>query len=86
MEYQDNLRGALFKNKNMREGKKDPDYSGVAEIDGNRYYMDAWINVSKNQEKYLGVRFKLKDVAAIAKAATPQPTEPDEFLNDDIPF
>jgi hypothetical protein len=43
MGYDNNNTGALFKNDRMREGKRDPEYTGSAEVDGAEYWVSAWI-------------------------------------------
>lgn len=83
-EYDNNLTGALFKNKQQREGKKDANYRGNCEINGVEFYIDAWINDAKSGEKYMKLRFKPKDVQPAAAPAA-APAEPAAF-DDDIPF
>lgn len=85
-EYDNELKGALFKNKNMREGKKDPEYKGSATIGGVEYWVSSWINTSKAGEKYMSMNFKPKEQqAAPAPANVPQPAAALEF-DDEIPF
>ena len=84
-EYDNSLRGALFKNEDKRPDKKDPDYRGNAEVDGVEYWLDAWLNTAKDSgKKYLSIKFKRKEQPA-PKAAKPIASEPADF-NDDIPF
>ena len=68
--------GRLFRNTD----KSDPrhaDYSGKADLDGQEYYLDAWINQAKDGGKsYLKLRLK---PASIEPAAAPTP-------DDLIPF
>ena len=65
MEYDNNLRGVLFPNNRKREGKRDPDYTGNAEIDGISYFVDGWINSSKQDgKKFLSLKFKPKGAPA----------------------
>jgi len=84
MERKDNS-GALFKNDRKREGKKDADYRGTALIAGVEYYVDAWVNESKDGRKYLGVKYKPKGESAPAPAPAAAPQADPDF-NDDIPF
>ena len=46
-QYDNNLTGALFANDRKREGKKDPDYTGSAEIDGQHFWVDCWLKNPK---------------------------------------
>lgn len=84
MAYDNNNSGALFKNDDKREGKKDPDYRGQAEVDGVLYWLDAWINESKKDgRKFMSVKFKPKE----QRAGKPKPSEkPVEGFDDEIPF
>lgn len=86
MERKDNS-GALFKNDRKREGKKDADYRGTALIAGVEYYVDAWVNETKDGRKYFGVKYKPKGDAptAVPMIATP-PVPPVEDFDDSIPF
>lgn len=82
--YDDNLRGALFKNKAKRPDKQDADYRGNCEVNGVAYWIDAWINEPKNGgDKYMSLRFKPKEVQA---EPPKQETAPLEDFDDALPF
>jgi hypothetical protein len=82
--YDNSNSGALFRNEEKREGKKDPDYRGQAEIDGKYYWLDAWLNKSKKDGKtFMSVKFKAKSPPA--REGKPQPKAVEGF-SDDIPF
>lgn len=84
-EYDNELRGVLFKNKDKREGKKDADYRGNATVNGVAYWLDAWINEPKNGgDKFMAIKFKAKEAQA-APAEKPAPASQPEF-DDSIPF
>lgn len=77
--------GALFKNDRKREGKKDADYRGDAIINGVSYWIDAWVNESKDGKKYFGVKFKPKDETPTPiRQPVVQPVV--EEFDDAIPF
>lgn len=82
-EYDNELRGVLFRNEHKREGKKDADYRGRATVNGTEYWLDAWVNDGKNG-KYMSIKFKEKDAQPAAPA--PAPAVQPEPYNDDIPF
>ena len=96
--YDNSNSGALFKNDRKRPDevvkkhdgtewtRKDPDYTGKAELAGVAYYVDAWINEVKTQPGRKYLKLKFKPVAAPAATATkPAPTQ--DFVDDaDIPF
>ncbi len=85
-DYDNNLTGVLFKNDDKREGKRDPDYKGNAEIDGRQYWLSAWINESKKDgRKFMSLRFKEKEPRADAAPADKAAPPADDF-NDEIPF
>jgi uncharacterized protein (DUF736 family) len=79
MAYDNTNRGALFKNTKKRPDKKDPDYTGNMNVDGAEFWMDAWLEESKDGKKYMSVRVKPKDGA---REASPREMNPDS----EIPF
>lgn len=81
-EYDNELRGVLFRNNEKRSDKKDPDYRGSATIEGVEYWLDAWVNESKKGgDKFLSLKFKAKE----RQAEKPTSNEPPEF-DDALPF
>ena len=87
-EYDNNLRGVLFPEKEKRSDNS-PDYSGSCEIDGKQYWLDGWKRLSRSGDPFLSIRFKLKQaknsVPPVAAIAVPTVPEPPPF-GDDIPF
>ena len=49
--------GALFKN-DRKQTDQHPDYTGKCVVGGVEYYMNAWLNESKNGTKYMNFSFK----------------------------
>ncbi|MDE2022082.1 MAG: hypothetical protein KGI71_04225 [Patescibacteria group bacterium] len=83
-EYDNNLRGALFKNE-KRPGKNDPDYKGQAEIDRKPYWVSAWINESKKDgSKYMALRFEPKMAREHQGAAKNPPAKKADDFDDDL--
>ena len=83
-EYDNELRGVLFKNKAKREGKQDADYRGKATVGGVDYWLDAWINEPKaGGDKFMSIRFKAKDEQPSKPAPAAAAAEP---FDDAIPF
>jgi hypothetical protein len=82
MEYDNNLRGVLFKN-DRKQAANHPDYKGSAEVDGQQYWLSAWLKDGK-KGKFLSLSFKLKE----EETQKPVNTEPfvEDFPNDDVPF
>lgn len=43
-QYDNSNRGAVWKNQKMREGKRDPHFTGSINVDGVEYFISAWKN------------------------------------------
>lgn len=59
-DYDNNLRGALFKN-DKKQSDKHPDYKGNAEVDGVEYWVSAWIKTSGKGAKFMSLSFTAKE-------------------------
>lgn len=70
--------GSLFKNE-RKEKDTHADYRGDCVVDGQAYYMDAWVNTSKNGKKYLSVKFKPKGEKPVEAPAF-------DDADSDLPF
>lgn len=87
MAYDNELRGALFRN-DERRGDKDPIYKGTITIRGEEYWLSAWLNESKSGQKYMALKATPKmarEHSANRSKPEPKPEQSDEF-NDDTPF
>lgn len=81
-EYDNNMRGVLFKNKD-KQSDKHADYRGNCEIDGKQMWVDAWIKESKKDgSKFMSLSFKPK-MAREHQGAPRNPPPPQDF---DEPF
>jgi len=78
MEKRDNS-GVLFKN-DKKEQEKHPDYKGSIMVDGNEYWLSAWIKDGKTG-KFMGLALSPKDGQPPATKSTPS-----DLKDDDIPF
>ena len=58
-EFDNNLRGVLFKN-DKKETDKSPDYRGNCEIGGQEYWVSAWVKQGKSG-KFLSLSFTEKN-------------------------
>lgn len=87
MQRKDN-NGVLFKN-DQKQGDNHPDYKGSAMVDGSDYWLSAWINVSKNGQKYMSIKLNPKDQVhndgVQRSQQNVQQSFNDEF-DQDIPF
>jgi hypothetical protein len=50
-------RGVLFRNKNQREGRRDPDYTGTINHNGVEYWLSGWLKKSGPGSKNPGENF-----------------------------
>lgn len=54
-QYDDELRGTLWKN-DRKENDRHPDYKGRAQIDGQTYWLAAWLRTPKRGgDKFLSI-------------------------------
>ena len=74
MESKD-MTGVLFPVEN-KQSDKHPNLTGNIVIKGEKYYISAWSNISKNGKKYISLKANEEQ-----KKQANTPTE-----NDDIPF
>ena len=79
MEYDNNNRGALFKN-NKRTHDKQPEYTGSVEVNNVEYYLSAWVKESKNGQKFFSLSFTPKD------QPQGEPVTQNVSVDDQIPF
>lgn len=78
--YDNNLRGALFRNLDATEANKQPHYRGVTEIDGKKYDISGWIEESSTLSKlkgakFLSIKLSLQDNMLDEVVTQPQTTE-----------
>lgn len=78
-EYDNNMSGALFKNK-KKSSDKHPDYTGNCEINKEEMWVSAWLKTSKSGETFMSLAFTPKEAIA-----SPKPAQAIEDM-EDIPF
>lgn len=81
-QYDNNLRGALFKN-NKRTNEKQPEYTGNCEINGVEYRVSAWVKESQSGTKFFSMAYTPKEEQAVTSSVT---TTPAVDVNSEIPF
>lgn len=75
--------GILRRNE-ARKSDKHAHYRGSAEVDGQEYWLDAWINTPDGDKPYMKLSFKPREARA-EPARKPQPSMADA-LDDEVPF
>lgn len=95
MNYDNTNRGVLFSNSDRkRDGKRDPDYTGKIDVGGTEYFLDAWINASKDGKKYMSLKVKHKgaspppsrDPRVTKYASNADQRQQQNFDDSEIPF
>jgi hypothetical protein len=61
LETQRTNHGYLYRRLAPKRNDKAPDMEGEAWVDGNRYSLAGWVNISKRGKKYLGLKFTPAD-------------------------
>lgn len=88
MEYDNNMRGVLFRN-DRKEKETHPDYKGSCEVDGVEMWISAWIKDGKNG-KFMSLSFTQKEQAhnkGMSQARNVIAAQVQEDFDDqDIPF
>ena len=79
MEYNNENRGALFKNE-RRDDEKFPHYKGSLNVEGVDFWLSAWIKLRKDGQKFMSLSIKNKN----ADADKPKKAKQQDF--DDMPF
>lgn len=85
--YDNDMSGALFKNKKKEEGDKKPEYTGQCEINGQEMWISAWVKESA-RGKFFSMRFTPKEEM---QKPTPKRSlqsakdDVDAMMDDDLP-
>lgn len=95
MAYDNTNSGALFRNE-RKESDNHPDYTGSMNINGEDFWLSAWVNEAKQGtnigKKFFSIKARPKNEAAnqspsqSANQASQKLQEPAPTYDDDIPF
>lgn len=81
-EYNNELQGSLFKN-DKKTTDSHPDYKGSAQVNGEEFWLSAWINTSKDgAKKYMKLKFEPKQ----AQESPANTVTLSDDTDDDLPF
>jgi len=85
-DYDDTNRGAIWPNDRMREGKRDPQFTGSLNVDGTEYWVSAWKRKvdAKPGSPSLSFSVNRKDQNRAPRPES-QPESRDDY-SDEIPF
>lgn len=92
-EYDNEMRGAAFKNDRKKKGDKKPHYTGTIQIDGEEYWVSVWLQEIKRGkregETMLSMAFNEKDEEGGSRKRKPsrqKEDDPGDDFDDEIPF
>lgn len=80
-DYDNTNSGALFKN-DQKQTDKHPDYRGSINVNGEEFWLSAWLKTSKAGKKFMSLNVSAKD-----KQGQPERRQDSAPpVDDDIPF
>jgi len=84
MNHDNTNSGALFKND--KQGKETrPDYRGTLDVNGQQFWISAWLKSSKAGQKYMSLSVQPKEDRQAAPMNR-QVAPPPPAFDDEIPF
>jgi len=83
MQYDNTNRGALFKN-DKKETEKQPDYKGKINVNGQDFYLSAWIKSAKDGGKFMSL--SVSEPMHGHQATKAKPKQDIMNMKDDIPW
>jgi hypothetical protein len=87
-QYDNTNRGVLFKNGD-KQTDNHPDYRGDIDINGQKFWLSAWIKESKKGNKFMSLSVKPKlesDRASPPTGGRNDPRPAKDGFPDDLPF
>ena len=83
--YDNTNRGALFKN-DRREKDTHPEYKGSINVDGEEYWLSAWVKTSNSGQKFFSLTVQAKNTKSVPLPKPRSIIQEDNPVDDDIPF
>lgn len=87
--YDKTNRGVLFKVEEDKKRERGPDYSGSLNVNGQEFFLDAWIKTAQSGRKFMSVSVKPKqrqEEQRQAPARKKAPSSGFDDMPDDVPF
>lgn len=86
-QYDENMRGVLFKNDD-KQSDKHPNYTGKITVDGKEYRLAAWVKESKAGNMYMSLQLSDGEYEDRAQPVHPSgsSTPSTDDVDSDIPF
>lgn len=94
MSYDNTNRGALFKNEGDKKRERGPDYSGSLNVNGQEFFLDAWIKEAQSGRMFMSVSVKPKQQSNGPRNSAPPPRQAPrrsqgtgfDDMDSDVPF
>lgn len=84
MSFDNSNSGTFGKNKRKEAGDKKPDYTGSVNVGGVPHWLDGWIRVGPDGDKFISLSIKPKEQSNARPAPAAKPKPAGDF--DDPPF
>lgn len=78
MSYDNTNSGVLFRN-DKKQSDKSPDYRGTINVEGQEFWLSAWLKTSKKNNKFMSLSITPKGQSSERRQPAPE-------FDDDIPF
>jgi hypothetical protein len=86
-DFDNTNRGALFRNEDKDPNNdKDRDYNGSLNVNGEEFWLSAWVKTSKAGKKYMSLSVKPKVWKGDGEAKGEKKSITEDFDGDSIPF
>jgi hypothetical protein len=83
MAYDNTNRGALFKNDKQGNDAR-PDYTGKINIEGDEYFLSAWLKKAKSGATFMSL--SVKRATGERPQPAPQQEKAPEYDDSEVPF
>lgn len=85
-QYDNNMTGALFPNKNKERGDNRPHYTGSIEVNGTKYSLAGWKKLDRNEKPYMSLKISEWRDSEKGDGGSRRSRQPEPEFDDDIPF